>query len=60
MPNDLGDTMNNSNRITSADVSNKENENNITVSIYIVSLSIILEDFFDYTTNQTAKIVMAF
>uniref|UniRef100_A0A8C4YI72 Tyrosine-protein kinase receptor n=1 Tax=Gopherus evgoodei TaxID=1825980 RepID=A0A8C4YI72_9SAUR len=32
-PNDIGDTTNNSNQITSTDVSNKENEDSITVSI---------------------------
>ncbi|XP_075581670.1 BDNF/NT-3 growth factors receptor-like isoform X3 [Pelecanus crispus] len=41
MPNDLGDTMNNSNRITSADVSNKENEDSITVYIMVGSAALV-------------------
>ncbi|XP_065511789.1 BDNF/NT-3 growth factors receptor isoform X4 [Patagioenas fasciata] len=34
-PNDLGDTTNNSNQITSTDVSNKENEDSITVYVVV-------------------------
>ncbi|OXB62500.1 hypothetical protein ASZ78_008138 [Callipepla squamata] len=34
-PNDLGDTTNNSNQITSPDVSNKENEDSITVYVVV-------------------------
>ncbi|XP_058718535.1 BDNF/NT-3 growth factors receptor-like [Poecile atricapillus] len=41
MPNDLGDTMNTSNRITSADVSNKENEDSITVYIMMGSAALV-------------------
>ncbi|XP_074021329.1 BDNF/NT-3 growth factors receptor-like isoform X2 [Numenius arquata] len=40
-PNDLGDTMNNSNQITSADVSNKENEDSITVYIVVGSATLV-------------------
>ncbi|KAM6301985.1 NTRK2 protein, partial [Podargus strigoides] len=34
-PNDIGDTTNNSNQITSTDVSNKENEDSITVYVVV-------------------------
>ncbi|NWX76792.1 NTRK2 protein, partial [Alca torda] len=34
-PNDLGDTTNNSNQITSTDVSNKENEDSVTVYVVV-------------------------
>ncbi|XP_029859963.1 BDNF/NT-3 growth factors receptor isoform X3 [Aquila chrysaetos chrysaetos] len=40
-PNDLGDTANNSNQITSADVSNKENEDSITVYIMVGSAALV-------------------
>ncbi|XP_075595033.1 BDNF/NT-3 growth factors receptor-like isoform X2 [Balearica regulorum gibbericeps] len=40
-PNDLGDTTNNSNRITSADVPNKENEDSITVYIMVGSAALV-------------------
>ncbi|XP_075345091.1 BDNF/NT-3 growth factors receptor-like isoform X4 [Mycteria americana] len=40
-PNDLGDTTNNSNRIASADVSNKENEDSITVYIMVGSAALV-------------------
>ncbi|KAF1560516.1 BDNF/NT-3 growth factors receptor, partial [Eudyptes schlegeli] len=39
--NDLGDTTNNSNRITSADISNKENEDSITVYIMVGSAALV-------------------
>lgn len=35
--NDFEDTTNNSNQVTSTDVSNKDNEDSITVSINIIS-----------------------
>ncbi|XP_040434668.1 BDNF/NT-3 growth factors receptor-like isoform X2 [Falco naumanni] len=40
-PNDLGDTTNNSHRITSADVSKKENEDTITVYIMVGSAALV-------------------
>ncbi|XP_064295866.1 BDNF/NT-3 growth factors receptor-like [Phalacrocorax carbo] len=40
-PNGLGDTMNNSNRITSAEVSNKENEDSITVYMMVGSAALV-------------------
>uniref|UniRef100_A0A8C0C061 Tyrosine-protein kinase receptor n=1 Tax=Buteo japonicus TaxID=224669 RepID=A0A8C0C061_9AVES len=40
-PNDLGDTTNNSNQITSTDVSNKENEDSITVSGFCFCLVLV-------------------
>ncbi|NWY04216.1 NTRK2 protein, partial [Nothoprocta ornata] len=41
-PNDLGDTTNNSNQITSTDVSNKENEDSITVNLTIANQTLDL------------------
>uniref|UniRef100_A0A8D0FXH6 Tyrosine-protein kinase receptor n=1 Tax=Strix occidentalis caurina TaxID=311401 RepID=A0A8D0FXH6_STROC len=40
-PNDLGETTNNTNRITSADVSNKENEDSNTVYIMVGSTALV-------------------
>lgn len=43
--NDFEDTTNNSNQVTSTDVSNKDNEDSITVSINIISWFVITIDF---------------